>query len=177
MFSFMINTVGIIHAPKQEKKRFRLLPGFNTLMAGQVTGKADQCDHRVASGSSHADCRPAHYPKCSSATDSTPEGKICEGFPHCSTTRYPTICSHHNLLWRQSNDLRKGCTEVKSVEGEVASPALFMHYWPTYRDMNNMQRWYFYWRTQARKGNYLPTDLSYTFVHVYEILNLVEMQT
>ena len=51
-----------------------------------------------------------------------------------------------------------------------------MHYWPTYRDMNaSQQRWYFYWRTQARSGNYLPTDLSYIFVHIYEILNLVEI--
>ena len=51
-----------------------------------------------------------------------------------------------------------------------------MHYWPTYRDMNaSQQRWYFYWRTQARSGIFLPTDLSYIFVHIYEILNLVEI--
>ena len=70
----------------------------------------------------------------------------------------------------------KDAQKFKSVEGEVASPASFKHYWPTYRDMNPaQQRWYFYWRTQARRGNYVPTDLSYIFVHVYEILNLVEI--
>jgi len=37
------------------------------------------------------------------------------------------------------------------------------------------QQWYFYWRSQARRGIFLPTDLSYIFVHVYEILNLVEV--
>jgi len=37
------------------------------------------------------------------------------------------------------------------------------------------QQWYFYWRSQARRGNYLPTDLSYIFVHVYELLNLIEV--
>ena len=37
------------------------------------------------------------------------------------------------------------------------------------------QRWYFYWRAQVRRGNFLPTDLSYIFVHVYELLNLVEL--
>ncbi len=37
------------------------------------------------------------------------------------------------------------------------------------------QRWYFYWRSQVRRNNYLPTDLSYIFVHVYELLDLVEM--
>jgi hypothetical protein len=70
----------------------------------------------------------------------------------------------------------KDAQKFKSVEGDIASPATFVHYWPTYRDMNPMQqRWYFYWRTQARRGNYLPTDLSYIFVHIYEILNLVEI--
>jgi hypothetical protein len=51
----------------------------------------------------------------------------------------------------------------------------FKCYWPTYRDMNDpQQQWYFYWRSQIRRDNYLPTDLSYIFVHTYEILNLVE---
>lgn len=41
--------------------------------------------------------------------------------------------------------------------------------------MNATQkRWYFYWRAQVRRANFLPTDLSYIFVHVYEVLNLVE---
>ena len=53
----------------------------------------------------------------------------------------------------------KDAQKYKSVEGDVASPASFKHYWPTYRDMNPaQQRWYFYWRTQARRGNYVPTD-------------------
>lgn len=52
----------------------------------------------------------------------------------------------------------------------------FMHYWPTYDAMGAaQQRWYFYWRSQIRQGNFLPTDLSYIFVHVYELLNLVEV--
>lgn len=51
----------------------------------------------------------------------------------------------------------------------------FKCYWPTYGDMTGaQQRWYFYWRAQVRQGQYPPTDLSYIFVHVYEILNLVE---
>jgi hypothetical protein len=50
----------------------------------------------------------------------------------------------------------------------------FMQYWPTYDAMDKSQKkWYFYWRNQMRQGNYLPTDLSYLFVNIYEALHLV----
>ena len=50
----------------------------------------------------------------------------------------------------------------------------FMQYWPTYESMDAaQQRWYFYWRAQLRQRNRLPTDLSYLFVHIYEVINLV----
>jgi hypothetical protein len=70
----------------------------------------------------------------------------------------------------------KEIQKYRNREGDLASHVPFMHYWPTYRDMNaSQQDWYFYWRSQARKGNYLPTDSSYIFLHIYEILNLVEI--
>ncbi|MGC4098957.1 MAG: TerB N-terminal domain-containing protein [Nitrospira sp.] len=70
----------------------------------------------------------------------------------------------------------KESQEYRSRDGELATHIPFMHHWPTYRDMNaSQQRWYFYWRSEARKGNYLPTDSSYIFLHIYEILNLVEI--
>lgn len=50
----------------------------------------------------------------------------------------------------------------------------FMSYWPTYDAMTAAQRrWYFYWRGQVRDGNAIDTDLSYIFVHVYELVNRI----
>ena len=50
----------------------------------------------------------------------------------------------------------------------------FMQYWPTYADMLPTQlQWYFYWRSEFRNGRPLQTDLSYIFVHTYELLNPV----
>jgi hypothetical protein len=70
----------------------------------------------------------------------------------------------------------KESQKFRNIEAKVANHVPFKCYWPTYRDMNALQQqWYFYWRTQARRGNFLPTDLSYIFVHIYEILNLVEV--
>jgi len=50
----------------------------------------------------------------------------------------------------------------------------FMSYWPTYDSMTNAQsRWYFHWRGRVRINDYPDTDLSYVFVHVYELINNV----
>ncbi|MBL8130766.1 MAG: TerB N-terminal domain-containing protein [Anaerolineae bacterium] len=39
------------------------------------------------------------------------------------------------------------------------------------------QRWYLYWRTEVRRGNYLPTDKPYLFLYVLEVLNRVGFTT
>lgn len=53
----------------------------------------------------------------------------------------------------------------------------FMSYWPTYGVMDDAQRqWYFFWRSEVRQGRYPDTDLSYVFVHVYELINGIGWQ-
>lgn len=48
----------------------------------------------------------------------------------------------------------------------------FKSYWPTYGHMTGAQsRWYFFWRGEVRQGRYPKTDLSYIFLHVYELIN------
>ncbi len=59
-----------------------------------------------------------------------------------------------------------------------AEPVPFARYWPTYADMSpEQQQWYFYWRAAVRSGHFLPTDLSYLFIYVYECINLVGFDT
>ena len=63
------------------------------------------------------------------------------------------------------------------VEGEPTPHVPFMTYWPTYRSFTKEQfLWYAYWRTEVRQKRYPKTDLSYIFVHVYEVLSLIEMK-
>ncbi len=65
-----------------------------------------------------------------------------------------------------------------AYEGKTASFVPFMSYWPTYENMDNRQKaWYFYWRSQVRRGNYPGTDLSYIFLHIYELLSGVGWST
>lgn len=43
---------------------------------------------------------------------------------------------------------------------------------PHYEKMSDSQAdWYFYWRDQVRKGNYLETDKGYLLLHVFELIN------
>ncbi|MDT3426307.1 hypothetical protein J2Z22_001833 [Paenibacillus forsythiae] len=54
----------------------------------------------------------------------------------------------------------------------------FKSYWPTYGHMTGPQtKWYFYWRNEVRQGRYPETDLSYIFLHVYELINGVGWET
>lgn len=62
--------------------------------------------------------------------------------------------------------------QLEEVEGDPAPFVPFMSYWPTYGVMNESQReWYLYWRSEVRQGRFLDTDLSYVFVHTYELIN------
>lgn len=50
----------------------------------------------------------------------------------------------------------------------------FVRYFPTYRAMNDLQlRGYFSWRTKVRRGIIEETSLSFAFVYIYELLNLI----
>lgn len=67
--------------------------------------------------------------------------------------------------------------QLIEVEGEQATFVPFMSYWPTYGVMNEPQRkWYMYWRTEVRQGRFPDTDLSYLFVHIYELINGIGWQ-
>ncbi|MEZ4510885.1 MAG: TerB N-terminal domain-containing protein [Chloroflexota bacterium] len=64
--------------------------------------------------------------------------------------------------------------KLENYHGKQASFVPFQQYWPQYTDMTKEQgKWYFYWRAQVRKQRYLNTDLSYIFVHIYELLNQI----
>lgn len=61
---------------------------------------------------------------------------------------------------------------MEDYEDDRPWTGLFSCYFPTYHDMTVPQlRGYFSWRTQARRGNFQPIDLSAAYVYIYELLN------
>ena len=51
----------------------------------------------------------------------------------------------------------------------------FLRSFPTYREMSNLQlRGYFSWRAAVRKGKIEKTYISFVYVYLYELLNLID---
>ena len=69
------------------------------------------------------------------------------------------------------------CKQGKYMEDFCDSfdrPVACNRYFPTYRDLTLPQlRTYFTWRTGVRKGEIKETSLSYAFLYIYELLNLI----
>lgn len=60
-----------------------------------------------------------------------------------------------------------------SVEGRPAPHVPFFSYVPQYNQLGREQlEFYFWWRTCARRGEFLDADYSYILLYVYETINL-----
>jgi len=65
---------------------------------------------------------------------------------------------------------------MENFEDDYNKEILFNSSIPTYTDMNIEQlRCYFSWRTQVRKGIINDTNISYAYVYIYELINLIGM--
>jgi len=59
-----------------------------------------------------------------------------------------------------------------NVEGTVAKPVPFYRHQPTYEALSDPQKnWYYYWRSQVRKGSFPDTPQAYIRLHAYELLS------
>lgn len=62
-----------------------------------------------------------------------------------------------------------------SLTHEPCEYVYFFSYMPQYEQMTGSQMsYYLYWREEARKENYLKTDINYLFLYIYEIINLTD---
>ena len=63
---------------------------------------------------------------------------------------------------------------LAGYEDDFEFTGTFSHYYPSYEDMSNDQlRGYFAWRAKARQGNVEQGSLSFAYVYLYELVNLV----
>lgn len=75
--------------------------------------------------------------------------------------------SSAELFYRQGKFMEDFCDSFDRPVGCT-------RYFPTYRDLTLPQlRTYFTWRTGVRKGEIKETSLSYAFLYIYELLNLI----
>ena len=83
------------------------------------------------------------------------------------TSREAVFLSDAEIFFRQAK-------LMESFEDRFDYRGEFMRYFPTYRAMTGQQlRGYFSWRTALRRGEIKKTSLSFAFVYIYELINLV----
>ena len=67
---------------------------------------------------------------------------------------------------------------MADYEDDFPYSGSFFRYYPTYQLMSDVQlRGYFSWRTKVRKGQVEYIPLSFVFVYLYELLNLIGVAT
>ncbi len=82
--------------------------------------------------------------------------------------------SHDNYRLSEAQIFIKQAKFMEDFEDDFEYHGEFRRYFPTYQAMNDLQlRGYFSWRTKVRSGNITKTSLSFVFVYIYELLNLI----
>lgn len=70
---------------------------------------------------------------------------------------------------------RHDARRYADVKGSECPAVDFFSYTPQYRQMSKAQlAYYFWWRTNAIRGEWLPASFSYILLYIYEIINLHE---
>lgn len=96
-------------------------------------------------------------------TSYTPEGSLL-----CEVRVYP---------WRTQYDyyeaFRRHALRFYKAEGKECPAVDFFSYMPQYNQMSNAQlAYYFWWRSEFRRGRALPCAFSYLLLYLYEVINL-----
>ncbi len=68
---------------------------------------------------------------------------------------------------------RFDAVRCKSIEGKPCAHVQFFSYTPQYRQMTQAQlEYYFYWRSECRRGIFREADFAYVLLYIYEIINV-----
>ena len=85
---------------------------------------------------------------------------------HVKILSWPTVFEFYTKFC-------KDAARYFSLTHEPCEYVYFFSYMPQYEQMTVSQMsYYLYWRSEARKENYLKTDINYLFLYIYEIINL-----
>ncbi len=80
--------------------------------------------------------------------------------------RWPTSYSFYEQF-------RADAIRCRRIEGKPCPAVPFFSYTPQYRQMSREQLdYYFYWRSECRRGVFLEADFAYVLLYIYEIINV-----
>ena len=147
--------------PKREKKQIKGFTGSITPETVTATAVED------------APARAPQERRISAVASEEEGGEVREYRPkeNCliDTVRIHTRREPYPFYGR----FRRDAERYLDCEGEECPFVHFFSYIPQYTQLNEEQlAYYLYWRTAARRGEYLRTEESYFYLYVYEIINL-----
>ncbi|MBP8003300.1 MAG: TerB N-terminal domain-containing protein [Chloroflexi bacterium] len=134
---------------------------------------------------SYAETRPATTPRSPSpfaeyqVIGDTDRGRAIPprpAPPPAHPTRPEPVISVHTLSREQRfvQEARKWANHSERQSMFVP----FQQYWPTYDALIiEQRRWYFYWRSEVRQQRFPKTDISYIFLHAYELIHQIGAPT
>lgn len=86
--------------------------------------------------------------------------------------RISAYASSFNYYARFESDARRGFRQ----HGAPAPKVSYFAYTPQYSTLNSAQlAYYLYFRSSARRGEFIEADFSYILLYIYEILNLPDL--
>lgn len=107
--------------------------------------------------------------------EETPPVPLPEGPPAGSTPLRPSRLPRWEKVQRLKASPNSFLSQARgrvNMTRDAAMPVPLQSYWTTYADLDRARTdWYYFWRARLRAGEALPTDLSYVFLHVYEVLH------
>lgn len=155
------------HNPSEEHSSVKK----KTAKSGQADGTAPQqlqlwdLEQGSPPASAGPSAQKAEQPKEWNVPPKEPRMKSAPPLPRIAPSASPA-------MKETESEFVQRAAELEDMTADEAKLVPFKSYWPTYSHMTAEQsRWYFYWRNEVRQGRYPKTDLSYIFLHVYELIN------
>ncbi len=99
-----------------------------------------------------------------------------------TSTKVPTIIMdpEDERMHAKSEELEfiAKANEYADVTQERAGYLPYWSMYPNYAYMSKSQlSWYFYWRNMTRQQNYLPTDMAYVLLYIFELIHQVGVKS
>lgn len=102
-------------------------------------------------------------PTAENVLEYTPENSLVK---KVKIMRWPTTYSFYEQF-------RSDAIRCRDLPGKPCAHVPFFSYTPQYRQMSQPQlEYYFYWRSECRRGVFREADFAYVLLYVYEIINL-----
>ena len=105
------------------------------------------------------------------------EFSVVDEYEPKNSLLHRVVIKRQKTLYPYYQGFLRDALRLRDTEGKECPKVSYFSYVPQYDQLSEEQlRFYLYFRSEARKGNFLSVDYSYLLLYIYELLNLGERQ-